>query len=524
MRQDETSDPVNAEAEARGRTATGVDPMLLGAVAVLGLLSLILAVAGDGSIALALTPIALAVVALAVARAPLRLSLLVLAFLCLTLENPSEAPAMYRWKSPLYTLGALLLAHMNITLPVKALMFSGLDLALVLLGGVWVVRRMSGSRIDIEGHVPPAPPLRRAALICLACIAAVWIHGAATAGFSFENSLWQLFRVVYLPCVFLLFCAALRGPVDTRATGTVLLLAALVRASLAIYLRQRFPSTDFLPHATTHADSMLFCDAVVIVLVTFFERPTGRNLALGMFTLPILGWGMIANNRRLAWVELAACLVVLYFITPMTRLKRRVGQTVVILLPAIAIYVAIGWNRPSGLFAPVRILRSVVDAQADTSTLWRDWENYNLYVTVKAAPILGTGFGHGYIEAVQLPDISRAYAIYRYAPHNSVLGLLAFAGPIGFAGIWLIIPLGIFFAIRAYRFSYEPRDRAAALACVGVLVAYIVHCFGDMGLGTWTSVFTVGAALAVVAKQSLAVGAWPLICRPADGSPVVETP
>jgi hypothetical protein len=38
----------------------------------------------------------------------------------------------------------------------------------------------------------------------------------------------------------------------------------------------------------------------------------------------------------------------------------------------------------------------------------------------------------------------------------------------------------------------------------------MVHCYGDMGLGTWTSVFTVGAALALVGKQAVATGAWRL--------------
>jgi O-Antigen ligase len=503
------------------RSTSSLDPLLLAAVAVLGSLSLVLAFVGDGSIGLALLPLGLAVLILAAARAPLRWSLLALAFLSMTLENPSEAPAMHRWRSPLYTVGALLLTHMNVTLPVKDLIFSGLDVALVLFGVIWAVRRMSGSRVDVEGHVPPAPPLRSAALLCLGCIALVWGHGALLEGFSFGDSLWQVFRVVYLPSVFLLFCAALRGPVDARAAGTVLLLAAVVRALLAVYLRLKFPDVEFMPHATTHADSMLFSDAVLLVAVVLFEKPTRRNLALAACTVPLFVWAMMANNRRLVWVELGLCLLVVHFITPMTRLKRRIAQGIVVLLPVLALYVGVGWKRASGPFAPVHTLRSVLDSESDTSTRWRDWENYNLYVTWKANPVFGTGFGHEYTEVVKLPDISTAYSLYRYAPHNSILGLLAYSGPIGFLGIWLIVPLGLLLAVRTYRFSVMPADRSAALACVGVLVAYAVHCYGDMGLGTWTSVFTVGGALAIVAKQAVVTGAWPLSPRsaPVRGNP-----
>jgi cell division protein FtsW (lipid II flippase) len=91
-----------------------------------------------------------------------------------------------------------------------------------------------------------------------------------------------------------------------------------------------------------------------------------------------------------------------------------------------------------------------------------------------------------------------------------VLGLLAFSGAIGFAGMWLFLALGVFFAVRSYRFSTTPRQRTTALVAVGILVTYLVHCYGDMGLGTWASVFTVAPALALVAKQAVATGAWPL--------------
>ncbi len=280
-------------------------------------------------------------------------------------------------------------------------------------------------------------------------------------------------------------------------------------------MRFLFPDTEVLPHATTHFDSMLFADAFLLVLVIFFETPRRKNLLFALATLPVLGWAMVANNRRIAWVELAAGLILLYAITPWTRLKRRVAQGVVLSIPLLAIYAAAGWNSGSGVFAPVRTLRSVVDSDADTSTLWRDWENYNLYYTLQTSPFLGIGLGHEYTEVVHLPDISQAYSLYRYAPHNSVLGLLAYSGAIGFAGLWLILPLGYFFAVRSYRSSREPRDRIAALTCMGALTAFVVQCYGDMGLGSWTSVFTVSPALALVAKQAVATGAWPLRPRPA---------
>ena len=104
-------------------------------------------------------------------------------------------------------------------------------------------------------------------------------------------------------------------------------------------------------------------------------------------------------------------------------------------VPVMLIYLAAGWSSNSKIFAPVHTIRSVVDPHADASTFWRDLENYNLYVTVRANPVLGSGLGHGYIEAIRLPSIAGAYALYRFAPHNSILGLFAYAGGVGFAGL-----------------------------------------------------------------------------------------
>jgi hypothetical protein len=208
-------------------------------------------------------------------------------------------------------------------------------------------------------------------------------------------------------------------------------------------------------------------------------------------------------------VELGIGLLVLYFITPFTRLKKRITQAVVISVPVMLIYLAAGWSSSAKIFAPVHTIRSVIDPHADASTFWRDLENYNLYVTIRSNPVLGSGLGHGYIEAIHLPSIANAYALYRFAPHNSILGLFAYAGGLGFAGLWLIIPLGMFFAFRSYRFATTREQRIVALTSVGILLAYELHCYGDMGLGTWASVFLVAPALALTGKLAVATGAWP---------------
>ena len=468
---------------------------------------------GNGELEVAFVPLVLALVVAAVWRFPAHETLPLLAFACLVLENPSEAFGAGVWQSPIHLVGALFLQKMNSTLRVPQLVFSGLDLALVLLAAALVARRIARPASADPAYVPAAAPVTRAAMICLATIFVAWGFGIARGG-SFGNSLWQVFRVIYLPTVMLLFSAGLRGRADAGRLGAVLIVAALYRAVLAIHIRALFPDVEAVPFATIHADSMLFVDAIVLAVANLLARPSRRALLLAATVLPVVMWGMVANHRRLAWVELGLALALVVALAPWTALKRRTVQAVVVSIPLAVVYVVVGWSQPSGVFAPVRTIRSVIDSRADSSTAWRDWENFNIAYTVRQSPLLGTGFGHEYEEVVLLPDISANYPLYRYAPHNSVLGLLAYAGVVGFAGLWMFIPVGIFLAMRARRLAPDPRDQVALMTALGAIVAYLVHCYGDMGLGTWVSVFTVAPAIALIGKIAVASGAWPLRVRP----------
>ena len=87
-----------------------------------------------------------------------------------------------------------------------------------------------------------------------------------------------------------------------------------------------------------------------------------------------------------------------------------------------------------------------------------------------------------------------------YTPHNSLLGLALFAGLVGIVGIWGVVPVAANLAARGYRRSADPARRAAALVATGTLVAYSVHCFGDIGLQSLPCNLFLAIALAVAGK------------------------
>jgi hypothetical protein len=306
----------------------------------------------------------------------------------------------------------------------------------------------------------------------------------------------------------------LRGPKDHVALAKVILASAIIKALMAVYIVNTVvvpPDENgqegTLHWATSHNDSVLFACAFVILVSLMMERAGKKATRVALMILPVLAAGMLSNHRRMVWVQVAAVFLTLYFATPINPAKRKIKIAALALSPVALAYLAIGWDSKDSIFKPVQTIRSVVDPQADPSTFWREIENYDILFTIKQYWLVGTGYGNPYWEVMPLPAID--YSLEKYLPHNSVLGLWFYAGFIGYTAFTLLWGAGVWFAIRSYHASKKPTDRVAALACTGSVLIYMVQCWGDVGLGAWTGVFIVGAALAVAGKLAVAVEVWP---------------
>jgi hypothetical protein len=443
----------------------------------------------------------------AIMRAPLRTTMLTLMFFALILENPAEIPAAGQWKSPFITLGALMLTHFK-TVIGGFWFFGGMDLMLLGAGVSWFVK----ARHNRRGIGTPYP-LIKLAHCCYFAIMFTWLVGKWHGGADGSMAVWQIDRVMYLPAVFLLCQAAFRGPDDYIAVGKVWFAAAILRSLQAMYVRSVVPETFdpvfgewSLPYATTHHDSALFATATVMLVTMLMQRVGRKAVWAAVLAGPILLGGMIANDRRLVWLDIIFVLVAVYLITEQTAFKRKLQRSLIVLIPIVAGYVAVGWGSKAGIFKPVNIIRSSVDSSTDGSTAWRDLENFNLIYTMRGHPLVGTGYGHGFWEIWPQPVVD--YQLERFIPHNSILGLWCYGGYVGYTGITLLWVGGVYFAVRANYKSKVPLEKAAAQVVMGVVLTYYSQCFGDLGLGAWTCVFLVGPAIAIAGKLAVKSGAW----------------
>lgn len=469
-------------------------------------------VAGLGDLAvLGVLPVLLVALALAAWRVPLGLVGLGAVFLHLAVSNTTERPAEGRWHSPLAPLGTLLFENLNKTVPLGALRVALPDLLVAGLLVLVAVRRARGVALNPGGDgVPAAPAMRQALLLQLAGVVLCVGYGLATGGDG-RALVWQVRTLVITPLWAFFLMAALRGPRDHRALGLLVLAAAWLKTLEGgyFYFFVARPQGWEVAYTHTHSDTMLFVVCGVMLLARVYERRDLPSGLLAVASLPPIFVSIVINNRRLAWVSLAAALLALFFLVPPGRFKRRVKQAAVLGALVMPLYVAAGWSSGSKLFKPVQLLKSITSGQSDSSTATRDIENFNLYWTLKDRPLLGTGFGHGYDEHVVAYDISEVVQGYRFVPHNSLLGLVAFTGWVGFSLLWFPVLLTVLLAVRGYRASRSPTDRAAALTCVATVVVYVNQAWGDMGLGSIESVFLMATAMVVAAKLAVATGAWP---------------
>ncbi len=486
------------EGERLGTAAVALLLLCVGAATVA-------AVIAGANPALAIVPVAVVALAYIAARAPLRWPAAALLLAVLSLEVSTDAAGT--WHTPLAALGDLLQDNLERSAGIPGVSLSGLDVVALFLLGVSVLRR-GGASVDRGGSIPAPRVVEAFLLLHVGGLLYAEVNGLVRGTGA---AIWKLHQLLQVPLLALLFQAAFRGPRDHRLLGRIVIVAASIKALLAVWV-QRVAAPALtggkLAYATNHGDSVLFVLAAFILLADLADRADLRRAGNAGLLLPLILLGIHENDRRAAWVMLAMGLIAAYVLTPPRRWKRVLTRVVLLTAPVLVLYGAIGWNRGGRLFAPIQTLRTLSDASLDRSTLWREIENWNIAMSMREHPILGIGLGGKYTEFVLGDDISTVFAEYRAFPHNSVLGLLLFSGALGFTAVWSLFGLVVFLAIRSHRLARDAEHRVAALGCIAAVIACTVLAYGDTGAHFAQYRVLIALSVAVSGKLAVATGAW----------------
>ena len=401
------------------------------------------------------------------------------------------------WRSPFQVLGPLFVSVPGINLFPWQLLLMALAPVCLLWPGAFRKRAWS---------------MDAAIVISFASVALTFLWGW-TRGGSPYNAYYQLWRFLVGLLVGLLLLSVIRRSRDLKALGLTVLLAALVRGTLCIYFYWEVVRGRIDPppaYMTTHDDSLLFVAGVAISLSWALARGTGRAWLAAALVSAHLLYAIVLNDRRLAWIELLLA-VVLMFLLPQGKARRRMTRSLLFAAPVLVVYTAVGWGREEAVFAPLQAVAST-SGYEDNSTLARQAEVRNLLYTMWVAgnPILGTGWGVPYQKVTSVyANFGAEWWQYAYLPHNSLLAMAVFGGLVGISGIWLVVPMAAFLALRGYRGGARPVDRAAAMAALCVLPAYAAQCYGDIGFQSLTGGLILGVAMAVAGKTAAWAEALP---------------
>lgn len=487
----------------------------------------------NGNLIAAVAPVVGAAALWAIWLAPLRVTIGLAMVVGLSVDRPGDAED--HWASPFITIGGLLFHNLNHVIGVDALKFSGVFALLAFLLVVRVYRVLTGRTRDTAGSLTPAAPMLWAMGLALAAIAGSILFGALRGG-DVQMAKVQVQAFLQLLAVAYLLGYSLRGVQDYAWIGKLVVFAACAKAVMAVWVRSVLPDgfpnqwgvIRELEYVTNHGDSLVFACAMAVLIGPLFHRPTRAQMRWCLWLVPVIIAGLIANDRRIAWVQVSLVFATFVALNPMSTVTRRLRSTVLLLSPLLLVYTVVGWNSASRIFTPVSFVRNIVqpersDGSLDRSTLFRDIENFNLVHTFIANPVLGTGFGHPFEVAVQ-GDALPEFHEYGFLPHNSMIGLWSFTGFIGFTGIFTTVVVAMLLAARAHARAVTAEQAVACAAAIGCLCSYVVHLWADIGFTEAPTIFLVGIAMAVAAQMAAVTGAWPARWREWDGTRQIFSP
>jgi len=359
-------------------------------------------------------------------------------------------------------------------------------------------------------RVATVRPIKRTIFGALGVTLLALVYGLSTGGDA-RAAAWQ----TYLPFSTILtaFTIAATHHVAEHFVGLLKAFVAVgvVHAVMGIAFHLLYlHSGSIYPYPeydTTHYDTVLWTASVALLVLLPLRFPSPRNRLLAAVLVPLMLVAIQFNRRRLAWVSLIADLLTLYFVLPASRVKRTIQRVALSIGPVVLLYVVIGWGRPEGIFRPLRSFQTV-STEEDSSTKARDMENLGLIATAtKYGWVMGSGWGQKYVE------ISSRYNIYEfelwpYVPHNSVLGLFAYTGYVGFTGFWMLFPMTAFFHARVARQAKRPIDQYMSTVALMQLVVCANLWYGDMGSFSIVTMYTLSSTLAMALRLPIASGVW----------------
>ncbi len=335
-----------------------------------------------------------------------------------------------------------------------------------------------------------------AALVFFAAMGVSLTYGLKTGG-AFLPSLWSVRALFYFGFLYFFVPQVIQ---TRKQIETIMWIAIFAITFKAIQggVRLALLGFKFGPYTTlTNHEDPVFMNTLFIFLIALilFDVKTNQRKALLWFLLPLM-IGYMAGQRRAAFAGFFGSLAALIVLLPKPRRWMLIKALVPIMI-LFAAYSAVFWNDPGRLGLPVQMIKSGIfqknkadDGARYLSNLYRLNEDYDLAVTIRHKPITGIGFGHKYLQPIELPRI--VFPLQDYISHNAILWIMVEMGAVGFLLFFLFMDTIVFRGAAVFRKLEDPYLKAVCLVVVIAVVNQVMVSYYDLQLTFYRNMVYLG--------------------------------
>ncbi len=379
----------------------------------------------------------------------------------------------------------------------RGLIFSPLEFYLVLTLVSWLIRDLTLHKLRFYRGELFWPVMTFMAFV---------VYGLAYGlgrGGNVNVGLWEARAIFYLPLMLVLTSNLMTKRSHIIVMMSMVMIALFIEGLIGVsyyFTTLRFNpginSAEIMEHsAAIHMDTVF----VLGLALWMFRGSLKARLLMFVVVIPVL-FTFIVIQRRAAILALMFALICMAFL--LYRVNRRAFWiTIPAALLLFSLYLAIFWNDAGMLGLPARALKSqFLPQQASlrdqSSDAYRRTENYDVYYTIRKAPLTGIGFGQMFNMVVPLPDIS-FFIWYQYITHNSIGWLWMKTGIGGFVALLFLVGIAIMNSLRALFRMPDGTMRAVVLTAVLYIIMHFIYAYVDMSWESQSMAY-VGAMMGII--------------------------
>jgi len=371
-----------------------------------------------------------------------------------------------------------------------------IELHLILIAGVWFLSLPLKRNLKFQ-----AIPVWPAFLLFLGTFVFSFVNGIRTG--DFLVALWEVRALFYLCFLYVFIPQILHSKKQIKIVVWISIIAITLKALQAIhrYIMLGF-TTGGYQTLTNHEDPVFASTIFILLLGMFVFGYKGKEKWWILALCIPLALGFYFGMRRAAYAGFMVSGATFFFILPqylqVNVLRKSVPYVLMLML-----YVAVAWNSNSTFASPVQLIKTgMTEPDKETnyqdyySNLYRDFENYNLAVTVQNNTLLGVGFGNKYEMPLKLANIS--FPLKDYIPHNEILWYLIKTGSIGFIMFWLFFNGFMFKGVQVLRELQDPYLRAVCAMIILAVINQVVVSYFDLQLTYYRNMIYLGTLMGLL--------------------------